>query len=135
LPSGDPTQGHLTPTCKIWGPLTIHSPYYDIVESKASHHYDYTKGGNHRGVKPILLKIVGIHFVMCWCLQLATSHPPPSPFLLHFLKSISHLSIPYVSFYQHHVYFPSLLIVYMISIKLLKVTSSSYFVVEDHLVS
>jgi hypothetical protein len=23
LPSGDPTQGHLTLTCKIWGFLTI----------------------------------------------------------------------------------------------------------------
>jgi hypothetical protein len=115
--------------------LPSKSPYYDIVESRANRHYDCMKGGNHRGVKHVSLKLVVIHFVMCWCRQLATSHPPPSPFPLHFLKLTSHLSIPYVNFYHQHAYFLSLLIIYILSIKLLRITRSSYFVVEDHRVS
>jgi len=111
------------------------SPYYDIVESNVNCHYDCMKGGNHRRVKLVSLKIVGIQFVTCWCWQLATSHPPPSPFPLHFLKLTSHLSIPYVNFYHQHAYFLSLLIIYILSSKLLGVINSSYFVVEDHCVS
>jgi len=106
--------------------------YCNIVKTRASHHYDHTKGRKCKGVKPILSKVIEIHFVTCRCRQLSTSHPPPSP-SLHFLKPTTyHLSLPYVNSITIHACFPSLLITYISMIKLIGLVNNSYLIVEDH---
>jgi hypothetical protein len=97
------------PFVKYGGFWLSNSPCCNTIKSRASHLYDRTKGGNHKGVEPIPPKVVGIHFVIHWCWWLATSHPPPFPSLLHFLKPTNHLFLPYVSFYCHPCLLPILI--------------------------
>jgi len=52
------------PFVKYGGFLPSNSPCCNTIKSRASHLYDRTKGGNHRGVEAIPLKVVGIHFVI-----------------------------------------------------------------------
>jgi len=94
------------PLVKFGGFWLSNSPYYNTINSRASRLYDHTKEGNHKRVEPIPSKVVGIHFVIHWCWWLTTSHPPPLPSPLHFLKLTNHLFLPYVNFYCHACLLP-----------------------------